>query len=316
MALKTDRHLLQSKKWAQFQKELGKRVILRSGQGWHYLAIVETGDGKAGKFFKRLYTPYGPSYRDEQALKKALIDLEEQAKKNGVDYIRVEPLCEDRQNSLSKLTGFTKTAHSFQPALTLMIDLNRPFEAILKDTTKTNRYLWKKAPQNNIKFTTSYKSADLSKFLEMMNATSKRTKASFKPDSYYKTLLNVFGAEKAAGIAYASVDKDVLVGAIFVDDIETKIRYYLFAGSFDKARKLSANSPLLMYLIEGAKKRGYKYFDLFGVSPIEDASHRWAGLSKFKRSFGGVEVQLNGTYEKPIKKVKYTAMSIARKLAK
>jgi len=316
MDLNTGRHLLQSEQWAEFQKAIGKQIILRSGPGWEYLAILETGDGRVGKVFKRLYTPYGPSYTDKQALKNALDDLENQAKKLDVDYIRVEPLALNKSQGLKTIKGYEKTAHSFQPDLTQIIDLNRPFEDIFKDTTKTNRYLYKKADQNGIKFSQSYKSANLGKFLEMMNATSVRTKATFKPDSYYKTLLDVMGPKKAAGIAYASVDKDILVGAIFVDDLEAKIRYYLYAGSFDKARKYSANSPLLMYIIEGAKKLDFKYFDLFGVSPIDDTEHRWAGLSKFKRSFGGVEVQFNGTYEKPIKIARYRAMSLARKLAR
>ena len=58
-------------------------MITHSGQGWQYLAILEKGHGRAGKFFERLYTPYGPSFKDEQALKKALTDLEIQAKTLG-----------------------------------------------------------------------------------------------------------------------------------------------------------------------------------------------------------------------------------------
>lgn len=310
------RHLLQSDEWALFQKAIGKKTIQHTANDWQYLAIEETGYGRVGKIFNRLYAPYGPSFKDKQALKNALKDLESEAKSLGCDYIRIEPICQDRAKLLGKIDGYKKIARTFQPALTLVIDLDRPFEEILKDMSKTNRYLYKKAADNNIKFSTSYNSKDLTKFLEMMNATSRRTRASFKPDSYYQQLISTLGPKKQAGIAYASVDKDILVGAIFVDDPEAQTRYYMFAGSFDKARKYSANSPLLTYLIEVAHKKGFKYFDLFGVSAIEDVNHRWAGLSKFKRSFGGQEVKYMGTYEKPIKKLKYKAMSAARKLAK
>ena len=79
-----------------------------------------------------------------------------------------------------------------------MIDLDRPFDDILKDMSKTNRYLYKKAAENKIKFSSSYKSEDLTKFLEMMNATSQRTKASFKPNSYYQQLIGAFGPKKAS----------------------------------------------------------------------------------------------------------------------
>jgi len=316
MNLNTGRHLLQSEGWAEFQKAQDKKVILRNGQGWQYLAILESGHGQVGKIFKRLYTPYGPSCEDNQALNNALKDIEDQAKKLNVDYVRVEPLATDRQHIFSSPSGYRKVSRTYQPPLTQIIDLDRPFDEVLKDMTKTNRYLYKKAAENKIKFNTSYKPTDLAKFLEMMNATSQRTSASFKPNSYYQQLISVFGPKKQAGIAYASVDKDILVGAIFVDDNQSKTRYYMFAGSFDRARKYSANSPLLTYLIEGAHEKGFKYFDLFGVSAVEDINHRWAGLSKFKRSFGGQEVKYMGTYEKPIKKLKYKAMNAARKLAK
>jgi lipid II:glycine glycyltransferase (peptidoglycan interpeptide bridge formation enzyme) len=314
MVINGERHLLQSNEWALFQKATGKKIVQRSGSGWQYLAVLETGDGKIGKLFKRLYVPYGPSYKDKQALKKALDDLEIQAKGLNCDYVRVEPVSSDRNSYLKSINGYAKTRRTFQPQLTLIIDLDRPLEDILKDMTKTNRYLYKKASENNLKFTTSYKSADLTEFLKMMNATSKRTKALFRPDSYYQQLLGIFGPKKQAGISYVSIGKEILAGALFVDDIESKTRYYMFAGSFDRARKYSANSPLLTYLIEGAKKRDFKYFDLFGVSPLEDVNHRWAGLSKFKRSFGGQEIKYCGTYEKPIKKIKYKAMATARKL--
>ena len=54
MNLNTGRHLLQSDGWAEFQKAIGKKTIQHSGEGWQYLAILEKGDGRVGKFFERL----------------------------------------------------------------------------------------------------------------------------------------------------------------------------------------------------------------------------------------------------------------------
>jgi len=309
-------HLFQTSQWSEFQKALGNEVINRQGEGWHYLAIIESGSGPAGKHFKRLYTPYGPSFNNQQAFEQALLDLTGQAKNLNCDYIRIEPINLVGQQLDIKKTGFKKTKHNFQPTLTLIIDLQRPFDDILKDMSKTNRYLWKKSSENHITFATHYETDKLSEFLHMISATSKRTSAAFKDGYYYQQLLNALGPKKQAGIAYAAVNDEILVGALFVDDIAAKTRYYLFAGSFDKARQYSANSPLLTYLIHSAHSQDFKKFDLFGISPIEDVNHRWAGLSKFKRSFGGQEVKYCGTYEKPIKPLKYHLMSTVRRFAR
>ena len=310
------RHFLQSDEWAKFQKVLGNTVIERSGDGWQYHAILERGDGKIGRQFKRLYTPYGPSYTNEAALEAALQDLEKQAKKHDVDYVRVEPLCLDPTDQVATTNGYKRLAHSFQPSLTLIIDINRPFADVLADMSKTNRYLWNRRARNNLRFRISYETEDLEAFLMMMNETSQRTRASFRREQYYELLLESLGPTKNIGVAYAYHEDEVLVGVLFADDFVAKTRYYLYAGSFDKARKFSANAPLVVYLLHEAQNSGIKNFDFFGVAPASATDHRWAGFSKFKRSFGGTERAFAGTWEKPIKKGRYAFMNFARKFAR
>lgn len=36
-----------------------------------------------------------------------------------------------------------------------------------------------------------------------------------------------------------------------------------------------------------AKRKGHKFYDLYGVSPAGDDKHKWAGISVFKRNLGG-----------------------------
>ena len=310
------RHFLQSDEWAKFQKVLGNTVIQRSGTGWQYSAILERGDGSVGRHFSRLYRPYGPSYADESSLEAALKDLEQTATKYSVDYVRVEPVCTNPVDQISIISGYSKLSHSFQPSLSLLIDLDIPFDDVLASLSKTNRYLWNRREKNNLQFNISYETEDLESFLLMMNETSERTRASFKKTQYYELLLESLGPAKNIGVAYAYFEKEVLVGVLFADDFEAKTRYYLYAGSFDKARQHSANSPLVTYLLFTAQKSGLHHFDFFGVAPADATDHRWAGFSKFKRSFGGREVAYAGTWEKPIKSGRYKLMTLARKFAR
>lgn len=316
MAITINRHMQQSTEWTEFKKSLGKNIISNHGSGWHYNAYIERGDGRFGKYFKRLYCPYGPAAINNIAFKESLESLTSYGSNHDIDFVRIELTNNQSFVNIAKSYGFSKASRLSQPDLTLNIDLTQETESILSAMSKTNQYLWRKAPSNNLSFKISYLPSDLDPIGEMITQTAQRAGAIFHPLEYYKTLLNVLGPSKTAGVAYAYHNNEIIVGAIFFDDKEESTRYYMYGYSKDSARKLSANSPLLTYLILDAKNKGLKTFDMFGVSPADQPNHRWAGFSKFKRSFGGYEVAYGGTWEKPIKQVRYSALKFARKISK
>jgi lipid II:glycine glycyltransferase (peptidoglycan interpeptide bridge formation enzyme) len=63
-----------------------------------------------------------------------------------------------------------------------------------------------------------------------------------------------------------------------------------------------------------AKESGQELFDMWGVSPEDEPDHQWAGFSRFKRSFGGFEVEYPGTWDLPVNKVLHAAYTAARGL--
>jgi lipid II:glycine glycyltransferase (peptidoglycan interpeptide bridge formation enzyme) len=68
-------------------------------------------------------------------------------------------------------------------------------------------------------------------------------------------------------------------------------------------------------MIFDAKARGKQHFDYYGVAPPHaPKTHKWAGFSQFKRSFGGREVEYAGTWEIPIKLARYQAYRLFIKL--
>lgn len=315
MKYKYPPNLLQSEQWANFNKALKKDVFEQSGNNWKFIAIKESGHGKAGKIFKRLYAPYGPYAKNDTAFIDSLHNLENLAKKNKADYIRIDPTTPLSDANLLTNLGYKKTKRSSQPEQTLVIDLTDNFDDVLKNMSKTNQYLWRKSADNGLSFKDFYSPEQLGPFIDMVNITAQRNNAIFHNANYYKTLLSTLGTQKQACIIYAYLNNKPVAGAIFVDDINTKTRYYMYAGAYDEARKVSAASPLLIYAMQHAKQNGLTAFDMFGVSPIDEPNHKWAGFSKFKRSFGGLEVNYNGTYEKPLSK-KYQILKTARKIAK
>ena len=52
--------------------------------------------------------------------------------------------------------------------------------------------------------------------------------------------------------------------------------------------------------------------DLWGVAPADQPDHKWAGFTAFKKSFGGREVAYPGTWDLPVRKIRYGAYQFAR----
>lgn len=305
-----EKHFLQSAEWQKFQQAQGKEVFVESKESWSYIACIEESDTRlvGGK---RVYVPYGPSFKTIDGLAEALKSLKKLAIKHKALYVRVEPFGSVPSEQLKRL-GLIKAEKSTQPELTWQINLKSSETDILKGMSSTNRNLWNTAGKKGLRFETTYDLKKLDIFLDMIHDMANRTGMRPHDDKYFKLMAESLFDTKSAGLAFGYLDKKPIVGSMFFDDKKAKTRYYAHAGSFGEARKLQANSPLLCYLIFDAKKKGFEVFDFYGVAPIDRTNHPWAGFSKFKRSFGGYEKKFNGTWELPVNKIKYRAFKTSR----
>ena len=63
-----------------------------------------------------------------------------------------------------------------------------------------------------------------------------------------------------------------------------------------------------------AKKRGCVNYDFGGTAPEGSVKHPWAGITRFKKGFGGREVSFIGAYDLPLNKRWYWIYKVARGL--
>lgn len=312
------RHFLQSDEWGRVQAGFGKEVVKREGPDWSYQALIGSNPGRIGKYIKCVFLPYGPVFSSQKGLKMALDDVYELALARKADQIVVEPYCISEISEISDvMEGYIKLPKSRQPELTLVTDLSKPWDEVLLGMSKTNRYQWKYLERDGLSFIKSYTPEDVEDFANMMQATTKRTGAHFPDISYYKHILKTLGPEKKAGLVYGYHDGKRLVGTLFIDDLEAKRRYYLYAGSFDEMRNVKAalNAALVMYLQKDAQDSGLQSLDYFGVAPMDaPKDHPWYGLSKFKRSLGGEDFSTLGTWEKNLHKSKVSFVKFLQKI--
>ncbi len=309
-AFRNERHFLQSSAWAQFQRVRGNRVLQRSGPGWEYQAVEEH-----GKFGNRLYCPYGPTVANEAALKEALADLRRQAAKLKVDFVRVEPRNHYSEEALSSL-GLKRSHHDVQPPDTIVSIVDAEAvteEEIVAALAGTVRRSWRKAMREGVTYRVSNDPAEVAAFLDMLHDVAKRTGMHPHSDDYFEDIAGALFPAGSGGLIFAEQEGKPIASLIYFSDGTTMS--YAHAASYSEYRKLSPATGLLVFAMLHARETGHRFFDTYGVAP-EDApeDHPWLGFTNFKKSFGGARVNFPGTWEMPVKKVKYGIYNAAARL--
>jgi lipid II:glycine glycyltransferase (peptidoglycan interpeptide bridge formation enzyme) len=297
--MKPRRHFLQTDHWAAFQKSIKRKVIDEKGDGWRFLAIVES-----GRLGTRLYCPYGPTATTRSSLAQAMEALEDIARENQALFIRVEPVAPIKPMHMRRL-GAIKSPVEIQPELTWRVGLTPSEDEIITNMKPTNRNLHRTASKKGLTFRKSNKPSDMKHLLKFIHQTAKRAGITPHPDWYFKKQAQVLMPRGAAHLFLAEYEKQPIAAAFVYDSNTT--RYYAHAGSDFANRKLHAGTPLVSHMMIDAKRSGLKYFDMYGIAPENQQDHPWAGFTKFKKSFGGESYEYVGTWDVPINGLIYRA---------
>lgn len=304
---KNEANFLQSWSWGEFHKALGK-IINRTG---FYeksklvgvmLSIVEP--ARRGKY---LTVPGGPiiNWQDKNVVNEFAKQIKQIAKENICVFVRVRPQLksDDFSKNLFKNLGFIKAPMHLHAELTSQLDVAKSEEELMTQMRKTTRYEIKKAMKENIKITTSTNEKDIQKFYDLQIETAKRQK--FVPFSH-KFLYEQFKvfAENGNALLYrAEFGKKLLAQAFII--FYGKEAVYHYGASADEGRRYPGAYLIQWEAIKEAKKRGLTRYNFWGVAPENNLSHRFSGLSLFKRGFGGIDFQYLPAQDLIINKSKY-----------
>jgi len=307
---------LQSPAWAKFQHALCREVIEKSGDGWSYLAIVER-----GQFSNRLYCPYGPTAVSKEKLTEAIKDLRKEARARKLDFLRIEPMVKDLTPEDLQQIRFRPSARFVEPPDTLITDVSVDADQIRANLSQTARRYARKCDQAGITYSVSYAPTDIRHFLDMIHEVAARTGMRPMSDHYFSTIAGTLFPVKDAGLLFAELDGKKIAAIIFYTDGKTMS--YAHAANLTEYRKFSPATGLGLYALLFAHEQSCKQFDWFGVAPenwqeLPDAERykRWTGFTQFKQSFGGKHVQRIGTWELPLKKIRYSLYRLVLKISK
>lgn len=283
---------LQSWSWGEFNK-LNGQPVYRFGfyrdEELIGVAQVLFIHAKRGSFY---LVPHGPLIRkmdDYSACVGSLLTgLRTLNEYKMCSFVRVCPLLVDVQENRKIFTdlGFRNAPIHQHPELSWMIDISRDDELILGDMRKTTRHAIRKGEKDGVIVELSDKVEDVSRFWDLYKETFIRQKFTPFSKKYLEEEFEVFNERKNVLLGFSIFEGKVVSGALIVFD--NGGAYYHHGASLHTGN-VPTSQILQWRLIQEAKSRGCKYYNFWGIAPENKPKHPWAGLSVFKKGFGGFE---------------------------
>jgi lipid II:glycine glycyltransferase (peptidoglycan interpeptide bridge formation enzyme) len=265
-----ENHPLQSVEWEEFR---GKRQK------------VSRVDGMLIMWTKIAHTPWCFGYIPMGKIPDDMEELRQEGKRMGAIGIRMEPnLPAGRQVS----QGLKKGRGLFKKK-TIILDLTKSEEELLKNMHSKGRYNIKVAQKHGVSVRETNKNEDFEKYLDLMfGGTAKRQGIYAHGRDYHRAMRETL---KMAHLFVAEYD-----GKVITADLIFKYRdgiYYAYGASALEHKEVMAPTLLLWEIAKWGKACGCKCFDLWGAEEGK-------GFSRFKEQFGGEVVELVGSYDLPI----------------
>lgn len=310
---------LQSFEWGEFQKVMGNRFWrFGVGQPGNILAVAAVIEHQLPFAWSYIYTPHGPVFKENlaDAQKEEIIrlflskarDLTVKTKYRQEVFFRLEPRLnrEDLGNFWFNL-GFIKT-QAVQPQDTLVLDLSMSEEELLNGMHHKTRYNIRLAVKHGVIIREAQAEADLEIFWRLMTATAKRDDFHSHPHDYYLNLWKSFAdtdinnqLDLTIKLLIAQKGNEPLAAGLFSFFGDRAV--YLHGASADSRRELMAPYLLQWQAIKIAKLAGYQIFDFWGITPAKrkikanEKVNKWQGITRFKKGFGGREVNFVGAWD-------------------
>jgi len=278
-------------------------VAQASGEAWSWRGVH-----LRNPVVEYLYLPYGPAFAGD-SLPAALDAALERAREHHLDFVRAEPDGPTTAEAMRALGA--RQVLDVQPSHTWVLDIAGDIEELRRGLASGHRSGLNSAPRRGITCRSSLDPGEVETFLDLLRVTAQH--GAFHPhaDDYYRTLLRVLAPRGYAALHFAMQEERAVAGSIGFDFEGT--RYYAHAAADQEvSRQTGAAVALVWHMILSARDAGAKLFDFWGVAPADDPRHPWAGLTYFKKAFGGSLVSRAGTWDFPINTFKYRLYRTAR----
>lgn len=291
----------QSPEWEEFQKSVGRKT-------WRICnVLVIRHDLPAG--FNYLYCPRP--------------DPEIMNNESGIEFLeKIKIIVRGEKSIFFKIDLLHKSqipanyeyinSSSIQPRKTTVIDLHQSEDKLLARMHDKTRYNIRLAERKGVEVVSDKVSTqNFQKFWDLLQETSRRDKFHTHPRIYFEKLIAVRSNNFSNELFFAQYQGTILAAAI-VNFYRgpTSIATYLHGASSNVHREVMAPHLLHWRIIQEARKRGFRYYDLWGIDEV-----RWPGLTRFKLGFSGEIVEYPPSMDIVYRQVWYSIYKLAKRLS-
>jgi lipid II:glycine glycyltransferase (peptidoglycan interpeptide bridge formation enzyme) len=281
-------HFLQSSAWARVQERLGNRVVIDADRDWCWLGVVR----RAGPF-RYLYLPFGPSLRSPSALDAATQSARARARALGCAFVRFEPGPIDV--AAVAATG-ARRVHTRQYENTLVLRLDVDEKTLRAGLAGGHRSGINAAAKRGLRIERTADPSRMEEFVRLLRETEQRAGFFSYEDPYFQAIAHELLPEGFACLYFTWAGERLAAGALVFNFGPTS--YYAFGATDAASRALMPATPLVWQAILDARAEGRQRFDFWGAAPPDAGpDHPWAGITYFKRAFGGQPESYAGTWE-------------------
>jgi lipid II:glycine glycyltransferase (peptidoglycan interpeptide bridge formation enzyme) len=173
-------------------------------------------------------------------------------------------------------------------------------ENILTNMRKNHRNLIRRAEKEGVTIERSSDPVrDLPLFLELHEETRKRHGFTPYTNKFFETQVRLFSRQNACTLYLAKYNHEVTASSIHMHLFgETS---YHHGASTQKYQKIPASYLLQWTAIQDALKRGDHVYNFWGIAPANIQKHPFAGVTTFKKGFGGKLLELQHCTDIPIR---------------
>ncbi|OGM20888.1 hypothetical protein A2714_00510 [Candidatus Woesebacteria bacterium RIFCSPHIGHO2_01_FULL_38_9] len=252
--------------------------------------------------------PGGPviDYDNKELVAFTFSTIKNIAKKDNVWFVRIRPDVSDSENLRNQLknVGLIYAPMHLHGEHTLILNITKGEEEILKNMRKTTRYLIKRSLNEEFKIRLSKNPKDTKILEKLQKITVKRHHFVGFTKKLFEAQIETFGKDGQAELFICEKKGNQIVAAIIIYYGEKA--FYHHSGSSEESRNTNASYFTQWQIIKRAKKLGKKYYDFWGIAPTDDPKHRFAGVTTFKKGFGGERIDWVHAHDMPISSLYWT----------
>lgn len=318
VAKREEANFLQSWDFYEFHLSRGKKVVRRLFYKndkivGAYAGVVET--AKRGKY---LAIAGGPllDYKDKTLVKTVFSDVKKMGEQEKCVFVRVRPQLElsDQSLKLMKDLELKKAPMYLSVEYAGILDLRKTEEEILAGASQGFRRKLRKAEKNDIEIKAETSDEAINEFCKLEKLHAERQKYVAFSTDFLKKQFEAFRAGNEIIIYTAKKDGEILAQNFMI--FYGPEASYHYGVSSELGTKYSAAPLLHLEAMKEARKRGALRYNLWGIVGLDEKSHRFYGVSEFKRSFGCEELKYTPAHDLILKPLAYQKTKVVETVRK